>query len=71
MPDTTGNQNPTSYLGVRPENVSANVVTAQRAPTTKDVHHTVGSWWINQTNDTVFVLNTLQGTTSANWRTVS
>ena len=71
MPDTTGNQNPTSYLGVRPENASTNVLLAQRAPATKDVHHTVGSWWINQTNDSVFVLTRLSGTASANWQAVS
>ena len=70
MPDTTGNQNPTSYVGVRPENASANTVRAQRAPATKDVHHTVGSWWINQTNDEVFVLTRLSGTDSANWQAV-
>ncbi len=70
MPDTTGNQNPTSYLGVRPENASANTVLAQRGPATKDVHHTVGSWWINQTNDEVFVLTRLAGTDSANWQAV-
>ena len=71
MADTTGNQNPTSYLGVRPENATANVVIAQRSPTTKDVHHVEGSWWIDQTLDAVFVLTRLTGTESANWQMVS
>ncbi len=71
MADTTGNQNPTSYLGVRAQNASANAVIAKRNPTTKDVHHTVGSWWINETTDAVFSLTRLAGTESANWQMVS
>ncbi len=70
MPDTTGKRNPKSYLGVRAENAATNVVKAQRDPTTKDVHHTVGSWWINQVSDAVFVLNKLQGTSVASWQGV-
>lgn len=70
MADTTGNQNPTSYLGVRSENASANVAIAKRDPETKDVHHTIGTWWINNETDAVFVLTRLIGTQSANWQSV-
>lgn len=50
--------NPLAYQGVKAPN-PPNLVLAQRAPTTQDVNHDLGSFWLNEVTSTMYVLVTL------------
>lgn len=55
---TIPGDNPLAYQGVKAPN-PLNLVLAQRAPTTQDVNHDLGSFWLNEVTSTMYVLVTL------------
>lgn len=68
MPFPAG-QNTLSYLGVEAKS-PPNLIKAQRMPTTGDLNHRVGTLWINQPANNVWMLTSVAGG-AANWEPIS
>lgn len=52
---TIPGDNPLAYQGVKAQN-PPNLVLAQRAPNAQDISHDLGSFWLNEATDTMYVL---------------
>jgi hypothetical protein len=52
---TITGDNPLAYQGVKAQN-PPNLVLAQRAPNAQDISHDLGSFWLNEATDTMYVL---------------
>jgi len=68
MPFPSG-QNTLSYMGVEAKE-PPNLIKAQRAPTTADLNHRIGTLWINQTLNNIWMLTSVTANT-ANWEPIS
>lgn len=55
MPDNLPNNNPLSYLGVRPEH-PPEIIKARRAPTPTDLNHKIGDTWIDEVGKAAYIL---------------
>ena len=52
---TIPGDNPLAYQGVKAQN-PPNLVLAQRDPNAQDISHDLGSFWLNEATDTMYVL---------------
>jgi len=68
MPFPAG-QNVLSYMGVKSPN-PPNLIRAQRIPTTADLNHDIGTLWINEPLNNVWMLTSVTANT-ANWEPIS
>jgi len=59
-------QNPLSYVGVKATN-PADVIQAQRAPTSADVNYPIGTFWIDIPNADAYQLTQISGG-AATWK---
>lgn len=69
MTQFIGGANALSYMGVKAPN-PPNTILAQRNPTAADINHDIGTVWVNQVLDNVYVLTHVDAL-GANWEIVN